>query len=113
MKNKEIRDITVKVSDLRSKVEELLKDNIQYVELTIFDEEEFDGMLIPKTLNFCGFDGEGGGIDFEDIEHIEVDPFYNCCNNDCIVLVDGRETTVNEIDMMPDIFYCCNDVNDE
>lgn len=70
-------DISLKVEDLKSIIEELEKGNIEFVELSI--DEPFDlgdGEIYPKHLSFIAYDGEGGGIDFEDIKHIDVDPFY-------------------------------------
>ena len=69
-------DISVRVSDLKVKLDELIKDDIDCVELSILDGELFDGIEIPKTLNFAAFDGTGGIVDYDDIEEVHVDAFY-------------------------------------
>lgn len=66
--------ITVKVSDLKSKIDELLKDGIEYVDLFILEADP--DYEIPKTLSFNAYNGEGGGVDYEEVEHTEVDVFY-------------------------------------
>jgi hypothetical protein len=64
--------LTVKVEDLKKMVDELEKDKIEYVEISLLEGDED----IPEYLNFNAFDGEGGGVDYGDIEHVEVDAFY-------------------------------------
>lgn len=70
--------VTVKVSDLLKMAKELDQDQIEYVDI---EEYEADGnpedeYFLPKRLHFEGYDGFGGGIDYEDIEHIEVSCDY-------------------------------------
>lgn len=69
--------VRVKVSDLRKMVEELEKDEIEYVDISEYEEEiDEDGEIIPNGLHFEGNDGYGGGVDFEVIEHTESSVFY-------------------------------------
>lgn len=71
--------VTLKVSDLKNMVLNLEKDGIEYVDIEELEEDEVCGDKIPATLNFEGYDGEGGGVDYGGIEHIEnVDVFYKC-----------------------------------
>ncbi|CEG29781.1 hypothetical protein [Bacillus sp. B-jedd] len=69
-------NITVKVSDLLKKVTELSKDNVDYVEISIFEEEEFLGERIPARISFEAYDGHGGGIDYENLDEVEISPHY-------------------------------------
>ena len=64
--------VTVKVADLLKKAQELLEAGYEYVDI---DDMAEDGDL-PKCLHFDAYDGLGGGIDFEEIEHVEVDSMY-------------------------------------
>lgn len=68
--------ITVSVSDLKKMVEELEKEEIEFVDIDECEEYEFEGEIMPKSLHFLGCDGYGGGVDFESIDHIEVSQFY-------------------------------------
>lgn len=68
--------IKVNVSDLRKIVEELENEEIEYVEIDIYDEHEFDGEMMPKSLTFIGEDGYGGGVDFDSIDHVNSSVFY-------------------------------------
>lgn len=68
--------INVKVKDLEKMVRELLADDIDYVEFSILESEEFDGDIIPASLHFSAYDGTGGGVDYDGVQEIEVDPFY-------------------------------------
>ena len=68
--------IDVKVSELKKMIDNLVKDRVDYVTLSILEEDEFAGEVIPKTLHFEAFDGSGGGVDYESIEEVVVDPFY-------------------------------------
>ncbi|HAU84333.1 MAG TPA: hypothetical protein DCW90_02120 [Lachnospiraceae bacterium] len=64
--------ITVKVSELLKMAQDLSNDGIEYVEITELDADEMDGETIPPALSFSAYDGFGGGIDYESIEHIDV-----------------------------------------
>lgn len=72
--------ITVRVTDLLEKINELIKDGIEYVEVGILDEQEFDGEKIPASLHFEAYDGHGGGVDYEDIEEVKVSATYKFDN---------------------------------
>lgn len=64
--------VTVKVSDLLKMANLLAKDNIEYVEI---EEREADEDY-PKCLAFTGYEGYGGGIDYEEIDHVDVSWHY-------------------------------------
>lgn len=68
--------INVKVSDLKKVLDELLADNVDYVEVSILEAEEFKGEIEPGTLHLISFDGFGGGTEYDPIEEVEVDVFY-------------------------------------
>lgn len=68
--------VTVKVLDLKKMVDELEKEGIEYVDIQELEEQKFDGDTIPASLNFDAYDGYGGGINFEGIDHLEIDAMY-------------------------------------
>ncbi|MDF2605879.1 MAG: hypothetical protein K0S34_69 [Bacillales bacterium] len=68
--------ITVKVSDILKKAKELLDDKIEFVDISYFESQEEDGEIIPACLHFDAYDGEGGGIDYDVVEEVEVSPTY-------------------------------------
>lgn len=68
--------ITVKVSDLLKMANELKEDNIDFVEISILEEDEIKGEVIPATLHFSAYDGHGGGVDYEGIEEVKVSATY-------------------------------------
>ncbi|MFJ5717302.1 hypothetical protein [Neobacillus sp. NPDC093127] len=68
--------ITVKVSELLKMANELNKDKIEYVEIEILEEQEFDGETIPAILHFDAYDGHGGGIDYNGIEEVKISATY-------------------------------------
>lgn len=68
--------INIKLTDLKNMVDELIKDGVDYVEVSILESEEFDGEQLPATLHFSSYDGYGGGTDYDPIEEIEVNVFY-------------------------------------
>ncbi len=72
--------ITVKVADFKNMVADLIKDKIDYVDITYLDEDECDGDILPPSLSFNAYDGCGGGVDYEYIEHVEVNADYKCQN---------------------------------
>lgn len=49
---------------------------MEYVDVCILEGEEDGEEVIPATLEFSGYDGEGGGLDYEGIEEVKVDAFY-------------------------------------
>lgn len=69
-------NINIKVKDLEKIVQELLADNVDYVELVIFDEEKSGGDIIPAALHFHAYDGVGGIVDYDGFDILDVDPFY-------------------------------------
>ncbi len=75
-------DIMVKVSDLKKMAQELESEGIEYVEISMMDAHEFQGETFPKSLNFMGNDGNGGGVDFEGIDHVEIDFCYKLNDNE-------------------------------
>lgn len=46
--------IILNVSELRSRIQDLRRDGIKYVELSISDSDEIDGDVLPPSLNFSG-----------------------------------------------------------
>lgn len=68
--------ITVSVKDLEKMVNELSADKVEYVEIFILEPDELDGEVIPATLHFEAYDGAGATVAYDEIEGIEVDPFY-------------------------------------
>lgn len=68
--------ITIKVSDLKAMVDDLIKDKVDFVEITITEREVFGFDFIPATLHFCSYDGYGGGCDYDPIEEVQVNAFY-------------------------------------
>lgn len=60
--------ITVKVSELLEKAQELLAAGYEYVDVEEMEAEED----LPKCLHFSAHDDLGIEIDFEDIDHIEA-----------------------------------------
>lgn len=65
--------IILKVSELRSCIQELRRDGIEYVELSILDPDENDGDFIPATLEFsgCKFNDPDLWLDYEGLEAVE------------------------------------------
>lgn len=76
IKMNKINDVTVNVYELRKKVNQLIADGIKYVDITFIEGETFEGRVYPKSLNFDAYDGTGGGINYEGIDHKEVSGFY-------------------------------------
>ncbi len=68
-------DIVVKVSDLLAKAQELSDAGMEYVSLTVLDEDEFDGEVIPASLHFDAIESDDSfmSIDFEEIDLISLD----------------------------------------
>lgn len=66
--------IILKVSDLRTRVQELRRDGIEYVELSIMDSyTDPDDELIPSSLEFsgCKFNEPDFWFDYEGLEAVE------------------------------------------
>jgi hypothetical protein len=68
--------LTIKVSELKNKVLELENDNIEYIEICEVNEDIFQGHTFPKSLSFSGLNGEGGCIDYDRIDNVEISSFY-------------------------------------
>lgn len=68
--------ISVKVSDLKAMVDDLIEDEVEFVQVTILERQVFDFELLPATLHFQSYDGYGGGTDYDPIEEILVNVFY-------------------------------------
>lgn len=63
--------VTVKVSALAQKIQELLQDRIEYVDIEEIEADE----ELPKFLTFFGHASDGLALhDYEEIDH--VDPSY-------------------------------------
>jgi hypothetical protein len=64
--------ITVKVPELLKMAQQLFEDRVEYVEISeSAADEEFN-----KSLSFCAFDGFNGGVDYEEIEHVNISADY-------------------------------------
>lgn len=64
--------VTVKISELLEKVQEMVSAGYEYVNVFELDADDD----IPKALHFEAYDSSlGVGIDFEEVEHIEVPGF--------------------------------------
>ena len=64
--------VTVKISELLEKAQEMLSAGYEYVNVCELDADDD----IPKALHFEAYDSSfGGGIDFEDVDHGEVPGF--------------------------------------
>lgn len=65
--------IFLKVSDLRTRIQELRRDGIEYVELSILDSDEDDGEIIPASLGIsgCKFNEPDFWFDYEELETVE------------------------------------------
>lgn len=61
--------ITVKVTDFKNMVDELIKDKADYVEVTILEAEEYLDEVVPKVLHFESY-GINGSFDYEGIEEV-------------------------------------------
>lgn len=46
--------IIVRVSDLRAKIQDLRRDGMDYVEVSILEPDEFDGETIPACIQLSG-----------------------------------------------------------
>ena len=70
-----MNDVVVKVSELLAKVQELSDAGMEYVALTVLDEDEFDGETIPASLHFDAIESDDSfmSIDFEEIDLISLD----------------------------------------
>jgi hypothetical protein len=74
--------VTVKVTALKKMVEDLEEENVDYVEITELGGDEFEGHIFPKSLGFSGLDGNGGCIDFDDIDDETVTrPYFHELGN--------------------------------
>jgi hypothetical protein len=67
-----IKIVTVKVSELLKMAQELSDDGIEYVDVEECESDED----FPKHLSFIGYEGFGGAIDYEEIEHIDISYDY-------------------------------------
>ena len=59
--------ITVKVSELLAKVQEIAAQGFEFVEISEIEGDEFDGETLPKSLNFTAI-GDYNLVDFEEID---------------------------------------------
>lgn len=62
--------ISLKVSELKQMIKDLEEDKIEYVDISIIEDDD------SCYMSFDGYDGEGGGVDFGLISHVDVDAFY-------------------------------------
>lgn len=64
--------ITVKVSELRSMIQDIRRSGCDLVSLTIHESDEFDGDIIPPSISFsaCRSSSPDVWIDFEEVEAV-------------------------------------------
>ena len=65
--------IFLSVSDLRTRIQELRRDGIEYVELSILDSDDDDGETIPASLEIsgCKFNEHEFWFDYEGLDSVE------------------------------------------
>lgn len=68
--------INLKLEDLIKMVNELVENEVDYVEISISESENFEGHVLPASLKIGAYDGFGGVVDYEGIEEVKVDAFY-------------------------------------
>lgn len=64
--------IIVKVSDIRACIQEVRRDGMDYVEISISDPDKFDGEIIPACVNISGYKLGNAGmwVDYDPVEAI-------------------------------------------
>lgn len=65
--------IIIKLSDLRSRIQDMRRSGMDYVKLTILDESEYDNEMLPASLELSGcksYDTDTW-IDFEALDEVE------------------------------------------
>lgn len=64
--------IIVKVSELRTRIQDIRRDGVDYVEISISDAEEFDGDILPASISFsgCKMQDDSTWIDYEDVDAV-------------------------------------------
>lgn len=60
-----------KLEDLKRKIDEMIQDGIQTVDLSFYEKDEIDDEIVAATLEFYGYNGEGEEFDYGGIEEIE------------------------------------------
>ena len=65
----------VSVSELRSCLQDIRRDGMDYVELSISEPDEFDGDIIPSLLHLsgCKKHDDTMWVDYEPIESIDAE----------------------------------------
>ena len=65
--------IIVKVSELRSRIQDIRRDGNEYVEISISDPDEIDGDALPACLNFSGCKASDPNtwVDYDEVEAVE------------------------------------------
>lgn len=66
-------NVIVNVSELRSLIQDIRRSGMDYVEVSISDEEEFDGDIIPASLNLIGYRKSNPDVSvaFEPLDAVE------------------------------------------
>lgn len=67
--------VVVKTTDLLKMAHDILDSGYEYVEMHEVEADESDPEL-PACISFEAWDGHGVGIDFYELEHIDVSPTY-------------------------------------
>lgn len=64
--------VTIKVEDLLRMAKELQAEKYEYIDVDILEGDD----ELPPCLHIDAYDGFGGGIDFGNIDHIEISTDY-------------------------------------
>ena len=66
--------ITLLVSDLKTMVDSLVKDGMQYVSITLMESDEVNGDVIPPSAAFSGIhpDDPDEEVDFGNLDAVDV-----------------------------------------
>lgn len=61
------------VSELKKKIDAMVSDGIEYVELSFYDRDDVDGELIGASVEFYGYNSDGEEVDYGCIEEVVDD----------------------------------------
>ena len=68
--------ITVRISELLNMVNKLNNDGIEYVDIEILEGEVFDDDVVPASLDFEAYGGDGSGIGYGTLDEVKVSATY-------------------------------------
>lgn len=72
-------NVTVSLKELKGVIEDIENhyDDVEYLDIVFGEPFDLgDGTIYPKHIQFDGYDGYGGGIDFGDIKHHDIHAHY-------------------------------------